>query len=317
MFAKELGGAARVTGAGLDREVDLIEQGGVIIQAGDLAAKALDVSALRADGYQQAAVQLAPDYIFLATRNPIAEIVKTYYRPFAGQKKIPTLIVSQNGVSAINDAKESLAEIFGPAADNIGIIRVSLIDPVDAQVIEGKVNIFYRLPVRLGFGGVGNTDAVAIAEVFKQAGFETEQFFGAKVLAMERTKLFMNLIGMAAAAAGMTVGDGLADPEIFTREVLMLREYAAVIKKNKGSFLTLSGYPIGQISFLLNNVPMPLLVALRHKMINIVAKHRSNKPKDLGEIDYYNGEVVRLGRAAGVSTPINEQIVSRAKEMLH
>ena len=33
-----------------------------------------------------------------------------------------------------------------------------------------------------------------------------------------------------------------------------------------------------------------------------------------GEIDYYNGEVVRLGKAVGVATPVNEEIVRRAKK---
>jgi len=316
MFAKELGSVSRVTGAGFDREIDAIARGGIMTLGGDLPARALDVFAVRAVDYGQIALWLAPDYIFLTTRNPVGEIVKTYYKPFAGQDKIPTLIISQNGLSAIDDAKAALSEIFGSKADHVGIIRISLIDPVDAQVVDGKSQIIYRLPIRLGFGGVGTTDAGEVAEVFKKAGFKTERFFGQGVLAMERSKLYMNLIGMASAAAGMTVAQGLSDPRIFKQEVLMLREYAAAVKKNKGSFTTLAGYPIGQIAFLLGNLPLSLLVLFRKNLIEIVAKNRNNKPKDINEIDYYNGEVIRLGQKAGVPTPVNEEIVRRAKEIL-
>ena len=124
MFAKELGSVSRITGAGLDREIDTIARGGIIVQAGDLPARVLDVFAVRAAGYDQVALQLAPDYIFLTTRNPVGQIVKTYYKPFAGQDKVPTLIISQNGLSAIGEAKAALSEIFGANADRVGIIRI-------------------------------------------------------------------------------------------------------------------------------------------------------------------------------------------------
>ena len=314
MFAKELGSVSRITGAGLDREIDTIARGGIIVQAGDLPARVLDVFAVRAAGYDQVALQLAPDYIFLTTRNPVGQIVKTYYKPFAGQDKVPTLIISQNGLSAIGEAKAALSEIFGANADRVGIIRISLIDPVDAQTVDGKTQIIYRLPIRLGFGAISKADTGEIAEVFKKAGLKTEQFLGDKVLAMERSKLYMNLIGMAAAVAGMPVAQGLSDLQVFKQEVLMLREYARAIKKTNGSFVTLAGYPIGQIAFLLDNTPLSVLAMFRQQLVKIVAGHRNKKPKDTNEIDYYNGEVVRLGKAAGVPTPVNEGIVRRAKK---
>jgi hypothetical protein len=45
----------------------------------------------------------------------------------------------------------------------------------------------------------------------------------------------------------------------------------------------------------------------------LVEKKRVGKPKDLSEIDYYNGEVVKLGKRFGIPTPVNEEIISRAK----
>lgn len=313
MFAKELGGVCRIIGVGRDPEINTIVNGGMVVRAGDLPERTLQVAAIRASDYEKSAAGLDLDYVFLTTRNPIGEIVKNYYRPFVGQNKIPALIISQNGLSALDDARKALDEIFGADAAKIGIIRISLIDPVDARVVNGRTQVSYRLPVRLGFGGVGKVDTQEIANLFRSAGIKAEQFFGAKILAMERSKLFMNLIGMVSAASGLPVSEGLGDPRIFRQEVLMLREYAMVVKKSRGKFVTLAGYPIGQISFLLNNLPLSLLIRFRHKLIKVVAGHRNNKPKDLGEIDYYNGEIVRLGVAAGVPTPVNAEIVRLIK----
>ena len=314
MFARELGGVCRITGVGRDQEINSIKAGDIAVQAEGGDQQVLKVDVIRSSEYGSVAKVLAPDYIFVTTRNPVGEVVKNYYQPFAGSTQIPKLVLSQNGLSAIADAKKALTEIFGEATAKIDIIRVSLLNPIDARADGSRLIISYRLPIKLGFGSQGPADAAEIAGVFQKAAFKAEQFSGTQVLAMERAKLFLNLIGMASAVAGLPVGEGLADPKTFTQEILMLREYAQVVKKSKGSFATLGGYPIGQISFLLSYVPMPLLVMARKKLIAIVAKNRSNKPKDLGEIDYYNGEVVRLGKAVGVATPVNEEIVRRAKK---
>lgn len=313
MFANELNNTCKITGVGLDKEIDAIAAGNVIISAGNLPPKTLNIQTVRAEEYAHLAKNLVPDYIFAAVRNPVGEIIKNYYRPFLGQKKMPVLILAQNGLSVINDARKALLELADQAADNIGIIRVSLLNPVDQTIENGKINISYSLPIRLGFGGVGKTSADEIAQIFQQAGFKSRQFSAEKIAAMERSKLFLNLIGMAGAAAGLSVSDSFNNPKIFQREVLMLREYIAAVKKSKGSFTTLGGYPIGQLAVVLQNTPLSILTLLRGQFFKVYAKGHNNKPKDLGEIDYYNGEVVKLGHAVGVPTPINEEIVAAAK----
>ena len=316
MFANELNSVSNVIGVGLDKEIDAIASGNIVISAGNLPPKTLNIQTVRAKEYAHSAKNLAPDYIFAAVRNPVGEIIKNYYRPFLGQKKLPVLILSQNGLSAINDARRALLDLFGSAANDAGIIRVSLLNPVDQKIENGKINISYSLPIRLGFGPVGNTNTAKIAQVFQQAGFESKQFLADEIGAMEHSKLFLNLIGMAGAAAGLSVNDSFNNPKIFQREILMLREYIAAVKKDKESFASLGGYPIGQLAIVLQNTPLLVLTLLRRQFLKVYAKGHNNKPKDLGEIDYYNGEVIKLGHAVGVPTPINEEIVAAAKKRI-
>jgi len=51
----------------------------------------------------------------------------------------------------------------------------------------------------------------------------------------------------------------------------------------------------------------------RGLLAKAVAKGRNDKPKDLDEIDYYTGEVVKLARECGRSAPVNEKILADGK----
>jgi len=62
-------------------------------------------------------------------------------------------------------------------------------------------------------------------------------------------------------------------------------------------------------------MPFWMLIPLRGILANAVAKGR-NRPKDLTEIDYYNGEVVRMGRSCNVKTPVNDELVLSAKQLV-
>jgi hypothetical protein len=131
---------------------------------------------------------------------------------------------------------------------------------------------------------------------------------------MENSKLFTNLIGMAAAVNGMDAGQGLRDKKVFKEEVAALKEYVLAVKKSGGGFIDdFCGYPIKFLAGLML-CPVWLLLPWRGLLADIVAKGR-NRPKDLSEIDYYNGEVVRLGKRVGAATPANEEIIAKAQAL--
>lgn len=319
MFARELREASDVVGVGKQNEIEGVAFGGVKVERGGKEPEVLEVKAVTPADFGQAVQDKYPDFIWVTVRNPVTEAVKTYYRYFAGKEKIPVLILSQNGLSAVEDAKAALREVLGQEAERAEIIRVSLINGVDAIFDSRVFHISYKLPIKLGFGLVGGSrpsEAInALAEIFKRAGFKATEFCGRDVAKMENSKLFTNLVGMAAAVNGLAADQGLRDKKIFRQEVLMMREYVKAVKAAGGGFVSsFCGYPIGFLAALML-MPFWLLNPFRGILADVVAKGR-NRPKDLGEIDYYNGEVARLGRSCSVKTPVNDDLILSAKQLV-
>lgn len=319
MFARELQGTADVMGVGMKEEVERLAAGKTIIERGGIAGEILKTEAIAVDDFARAVQEKVPDFILLAVRNPVGQTVQFYYRNFAGKDNFPVLILSQNGLSAINDAKIALRAVLGQDADKVLIARLSMINGVGARFGDGTFNINYKLPIKIGIGILGDSDSARqagrdLTEIFWAAGFKAQEFNGKKVFEMENSKLFTNLIGMVAAVEGMAAGPGLRDKKVFCREVMMLREYILAVRKSGGGFAAFfCGYPIGLLANIML-LPMWLLIPFRGILARIVTKGR-NRPKDLGEIDYYNGEAVRLGKRFGIVTSVNEEILRKAKQI--
>ncbi len=314
LFVRELQGAAGITGVVRAGEAAAVKAGKIKIKRGQEPAAVFAAAAIIPDEFAAAARKNPPDFVWLAARNPVAEAVKFYYQHFNGWDKIPALVLSQNGLSAIGDAKAALAEVLGQGWDKVEIVRVSLLNGVDLKFAEGDSIINYKLPIKLGFGGVSGCALPELKKVFDRAGIRAQEFSGPKVLAMENSKLFLNLIGMASAVAGLDAAAGWRDKKIFAQEIAMLKEFARVARFRGGFAANFCGYPVKLMAGL-TRLPAWLLLPFRNKLANVVARGR-NRPKDLSEIDYYNGEVARLGKQFGVATPINEAIAAKAKQII-
>ncbi len=319
MFAREMQAGCDIVGVGRSDEAGMIARGGLKVKRGGNPSEDLKVAAVAEDGFAQAIGNNYPDYVWLAVRNPVTEAVKAYYRNFSGKNRFPVLVLSQNGLSAVEDAKAALREVLGQDAERVDIIRVSLINGIDAEFGGRIFKISYKLPIKMGFGLWGrekDTGATApLAKIFAAAGIKAKEFYGKDVAKMENAKLFTNLIGVAAAVRGMSADQGLRDKKVFQQEVMALREYVMAVKASGGGFAAeLCGYPIGFLARVML-LPLWLIMPWRGIFADIVAKGR-NRPKDLAEIDYYNGEVARMGRSCNVETPVNDGLVLSAKQIL-
>jgi ketopantoate reductase len=324
MFARELQGVCDVVGVGLEREVEAINNGKIKIQRSIGIAEPLIVKAILARDFGAEMEKNYPDFIWLAVKNPVASAVKFYYSQFAGKGKFPALILSQNGLSAIGDAQTALKEALGQDADKVRIIRVCLSNGIDLKNDEaayasagatasqsGTSAISYKIPIKLGFGAVNGSSA-DLKEILRANGIKNQEYQSKDVRKMENSKLFTNLIGMVSATRGLAVSVGLRDKKVFKEEVAMLKEFVVAVKKSGSGFVNdFAGYPIKMLAEMIM-LPAPLLVPFRGIFERIVSKGR-NRPKDLSEIDYYNGEVAKLGQKTGVPTPVNEEIIRRAK----
>lgn len=324
LFCRELQNAARMIGVAFSAEIENIKSGKAKIARGKNPPEIFTAELVPPEDFGAAIVRNAPDFLWLAARNPVDKITAFYYRHFANQQNFPALVLSQNGLSAVADAKKGLQEALGQDADKVAIVRVSLINGVDLNTDgDGTLTIGYKLPIKLGFGTVktyiGDTDvnssaSLGLGEIFEKAGIGARQFRGKDVLAMENAKLFLNLIGMAAAANGADVAAGWRDKNIFKKEMAALREFVLAVNAARGGFAAkLGGYPVKLLARLAL-LPVCLLAPWRGILAGAVAKGR-NRLKDLSEIDYYNGEVVRLGKKANVPTPVNEEIIAKARAL--
>ncbi len=308
MFAYELRGFANVLGVTKEEQMESIAQKRLYIQRKKQSFQLFDCKVIRDSDFK---ADLSPDIIFITTKNPIYNIVKYYFEKFKNED-IPALFISQNGINALSEAKQALKEVFGEKSENIQIIRCVLFNPIDSEHKKNKAYIKYSLPVRIAVSKAqGYGDIKKLIKTFKSAGFEVSEFSEKNAENLEFSKLFLNLIGMASASHGFSIRDGFENKEIFKEEVQSLKEYIKAVKKSHGKFLNFSHYPVKFLSVFIELIPIFFLVSIRNVLARFISKERGGKLKDLDEIDYYNGGVVKLGKKIGVETPVNERVYKR------
>lgn len=308
MFAFELCKRAKVVGIGED--IEDIKKGKLFVKKGKGAPEVFKEKVITPSQFPN---EISPEIIFLTTKNPIRRVIKYYYQKIKEKNlPLPILVLSQNGIAASKDALLALREVLGPESKKVKIIRMSLFNPIDKKEINDQIQIVYSLPIRLGFGKVsGPGDLKEVAFLFEDAGFEAKEYPSGEVKNMEFSKLFLNLIGIASATRKMSLSQGFEDSEVFKEEVKVLKEYIKVIETSGGAFLNFSHQPVKFFTFLIKILPTSVFLPLRNYLSKIISKEREGKPKDLTEIEYYNGAVISLGEEAGVVTPINQRVLKR------
>jgi len=308
MLAFELQKAGDVLGIGRERDINIIKEKRLYLKRGEDPPILFEGKVIRDFEFPKNSL---PDIIFFAVKNPVGPVIKYYYQKIKNEKKLPSLVLSQNGIVAASQAKEVLKEVLGKRRfEELRIIRISLFNPVASQEVNGKICLDYFLPIRLAFGIYsGQKETKDIKGIFKTANIKAEEILPANIKNMEYSKLFLNLIGMAAAVKGLGIGEGLAKKEIFEEEIKALREYIKVVKKSGGKFLNFNNYPIKLFTILINFLPLPILKIFRKTLAKVITKERGGKEKgNIDEIEYYNGAVIRLGEKFKVETPINKKI---------
>ncbi|MCP6718292.1 MAG: hypothetical protein KJI70_01975 [Patescibacteria group bacterium] len=308
MFAFELKNRASVLGVAKEKEIELIAQKKLYIQRKEQEPQLFDCKVIKDSDFNS---DLAPDIIFVTTKNPVYSVVKYYFEKFKNDKT-PVLFLSQNGIDALNDAKKALQDIYGQRAKDITIIRSVLFNPIDIKIENSNIYVKYSLPIRIAVSKAqGKLNVEDVFKTFKNAGFEIQEFPQENARNLEFSKLFLNLIGMVSASHNLSVKNGFKDKNIFQQEVKVLKEYVRVVKKSNGRFINFSNYPVKTYCFLIDLIPMFFLVPIRNILARFISKGREKKAKDLDEIEYYNGAVVKLGKTIGVNTPINELVLKR------
>jgi 2-dehydropantoate 2-reductase len=156
-----------------------------------------------------------------------------------------------------------------------------------------------------------------VAEILNQA-IPTQA--SANIRGAHWLKLLVNVNNALPAITNLTVQEVYADSYLSRLVVRLLREGLAVVK---GAGIKLEGLPDVSVALirLLGRLPVRLASRLATAKVRRTASDapilgstlQSLRRNRLTEIDYLNGEIVRLGAEVGVPTPLNVMVV----EMVH
>jgi hypothetical protein len=307
MFFQELKDFFEVFGISKREDVELIKKGKIWIKRNGKE------EVLKGNFISDSEFKHSFDFLFFAVKNPVGPAISFYFKRIKEKNlKIPAIFLSQNGIEAGEEAISVLKEIFGQGAEEIPVFRISLFNPVDREEKNGKILISYSLPVKMAVAQISGSK-INVSEIFKSKNFKVFLIDQKNAKNMEYSKLFLNLIGMPSATRGFSIKEGFSKKETFKEEILALREYKKVVRLSGGRFLNFPGYPIRFLSFLIS-LPILFLLPLREILAEKIEKERAKKKKDLDEIDYYNGAVLKLAKKLKVQVPTNLKILERVKK---
>lgn len=134
---------------------------------------------------------------------------------------------------------------------------------------------------------------------------------GAKYL-----KVFVNLNNCLPAIIGASMQEAFSDLEISELAVQLNKEAYQVVKKSNISLTSLPNYPKERLEGLVS-MPVKEARALFSKIMTSLSKEplygsilQSIQRGKKSEIDYINGEIVRLAKENNLETPLNEKVVN-------
>jgi len=244
------------------------------------------------------------DIIFLTIKSEDTEEVATTLSKYAPQE-IP-LFCFQNGVRNEEIASQHFSNIYG------GVLFFS-----GTYLRAGE--IAYTQGDRVGLGvypsGVDEL-AQKVCEILKTAGFRS--FWHQNIMAVKWSKLVINL-GMAVnAITGLSGEEATASKE--SREFIadVTDEGVKVMQAAGIVFEEEPGQPPpaergARLRAMSDSAPDP---AKPEEM-----KHRCSTWQDIAlkrgktEVDFINGEVIKLGEKLGIPTPLNSLLLKLVKEM--
>ena len=254
--------------------------------------------AIRAD---EALVE-APDIVFLTMKTQDVLATVDANRTILG--RLP-LVTFQNGVRSDEIVASAL-----PEAD-----IVSVVVNFHARFTEpGKITILYGGSLLVGRPFSPNDDLVAGLAATLSAAFPTrvtDNIGGAHWL-----KLIVNLNNAFPALTNLTLREVYRDRGLRGLSVRTMREGLAVAKR---AGIVLEGLPDMPSMFARAVALLPLPLAGRLAAVKVASMEtrwpligstlQSLLRHEPTEIDYLNGEIVRVGGTFGMATPVNSAIV--------
>jgi 2-dehydropantoate 2-reductase len=286
-----------VTLIGRQAHVEAIRAGGLRID-GILGALNIPVKAVEALDFQ-------PDLVLLAVKTQDVESACRQIQGFV--QGIPILTL-QNGVRS-----DSMVASILPK-ENI----LSGVVTFNAQFLKpGQITYARRGTLVIGEAFGRNGQRVKNTQMLLSRAIRTE--INDNMAGVHWTKLLVNNLGNGLEAmTGLSISDCLRNPGLKRIGVLALREGHQVIAKAGLRLGTLPGAPAPALQLILR-APLPvaewILTLSMGSLKTLSSTLQSLRRSRPTEIDYLNGEIVRLGQQAGLATPYNSKVVEIVKEV--
>ncbi|HEY1957710.1 MAG TPA: 2-dehydropantoate 2-reductase [Polyangiaceae bacterium] len=213
------------------------------------------------------------------------------------------LVVSmQNGVRNADVLRDKISNVLGGI---VGFNVVSKGSGVFRRATSGPLVIEDR------------EGASAIVATLQRAGFEA--FAERDIVSAQWSKLVMNLNNAVSALSNAPTREIVLTPGYRKCVAMIVAEALAVMRAAGIRPKRIGPLPVGVFPFALR-LPTPLIRVVARAQLQIDPEARSSMSEDLArgrntEVDFLNGEIVRLARSVGRRAPINERVVALVHEV--
>ena len=167
----------------------------------------------------------------------------------------------------------------------------------------------------------GSEIASELKELQEKLQGKINVVFSQNVLGQKYLKLLINLNNAVAAILGCSMQKAFQDKAISALAIDLLREAVEVIDKSGIELVSLPDFPQERITGFLQMERQRAADLYSQIMTNLSKKElfgsilQSIKRKRKTEIDFINGEIVRLAQENNLEAPLNARIVSLVKEV--
>jgi len=141
------------------------------------------------------------------------------------------------------------------------------------------------------------------------------------IVGMKWLKLFVNFNNCIPAVIGKSMQETFADIDLARLSIMLSKEGVDIIQKAGINFVSLPQFPAERITGLVN-MPLEQASSIISKTLTTLSKEpiygsilQSIMRKRSSEIDYINGEVVRLAHQLSSEAPLNKKIVDLVHEV--
>ncbi|TPX57805.1 2-dehydropantoate 2-reductase [Powellomyces hirtus] len=241
------------------------------------------------------------DFLFLTVKAHATEKIMESIKHLDGKVVVVTL---QNGIHN--------AEIIRKHMPNTEVIT----GMVPTNIVHLPGGHFHQAtlgPIQLEDG----EQSVTLAQLFLEAGFATQ--LTTDIRGILYGKLVINLMNALNALSGLPLRAQLSDPA--HRKVLALCIEEALACYQAASITPLSFFkvPLWMVPHVLR-LPNWLFFQIASTFLGIDERAMSSMHDDLllkrpTEVDYLNGEIIKIGEEHSVNTPVNKAVVKLIKDI--